>query len=64
LEADWSERRLLLLGAVCAPAILLSHTTLFVTVAVFAALTLRNVIEWRLSRLAWVLGVGASVGVL
>jgi hypothetical protein len=41
-----------------------SPRTLFVTVAVFAALTLRNVIEWRLSRLAWVLGVGASVGVL
>jgi hypothetical protein len=62
LEGDWSERRLLLLGAVCAPAILISHTTLFVTVALIAALGLRCLLEWNLLRLAWVLGVGAAVG--
>jgi hypothetical protein len=64
LEADWSERRLLLLGAVCAPAILISDATLFVSLALFGALALRCVIKWNLPRLAWVLGVGAAVGLL
>jgi hypothetical protein len=58
VEADWTWRRLAVLGAACVPAVFASHATVFVSAAVLGALALRCLAERRWDRLGWVAGLG------
>jgi hypothetical protein len=64
VESSWEVRRLAVLCAVCVPAVLVSHATVFVSVAVLGALALRCLAERRWERLRWVAGLGLAVAVV
>jgi hypothetical protein len=63
LQAGWSRRRLLGFFLVCIPAVLVSHVTVFVSVAMLVALLLLVVVERRWERLGWlvILGLGVAL---
>jgi hypothetical protein len=56
--------RLAVLCAVCVPAVLVSHVTVFVSAAVLGALTLRCLAERRWRWLRWVAGLGLAVALV
>lgn len=60
VEARWSPRRLLLLGAACVPGIFLSNTTVFVSAALFGALGLLALARRAWRQLAWTAAVAAG----
>jgi hypothetical protein len=64
VESGWSLRKLLVLCAACVPAVLVSHATVFVSVAVLGALALCCLAERRWRRLCWVVGLGLAVALV
>jgi len=64
VESAWSVRRLAVLCAVCVPAVLVSHATVFASAAVLGALALRCLAERRWERLRWVAALGLAVAVV
>jgi hypothetical protein len=61
LAAGWSRRLLAALCLACIPAVLVSHITVFVSMAVLGALSLWALAERRWDRLAWLAPLGAAV---
>ena len=61
LAAGWSRRRLVVLCLACIPTVLVSHATVFVSMAVLGALSLWALAERRWDRLAWLVPLGAGV---
>jgi hypothetical protein len=64
LEAGWSRRRLAALCLVCCAAVLVSHASVFVSVAVLGALALWALVQRRWERLGWLLVLGLGVVVV
>ncbi|HYY79097.1 MAG TPA: hypothetical protein VFD04_07935 [Actinomycetes bacterium] len=61
VDGGWSRRRLLLLCLACVPLALVSHATVFVTLAAFGALALRALAQRHWARLGWVAAAGLGV---
>ena len=61
LASGWSRRLLVGFCLACIPAVLVSHVTVFVSMAVLGALALQALAERRWDRLAWLLPLGLGV---
>lgn len=61
LASDWDRRRLIWLCLACIPAVLVSHVTVFVSMAVLGALTLCALVERGWDRLVWLVPLGLVV---
>jgi hypothetical protein len=61
VASGWTRRRLIWLCLACIPAVLVSHVTVFVSMAVLGALALCALVERRWDRLVWLVPLGLGV---